>query len=454
ERVQLEFGLLDEETVSDVTGAVPGDSGVVSDDAVGSAGSVPGRIPAVPGATEVAGDTHSTAGVVTGETGAGTDSDGAEPGKVAADSEVSGDAVDVPAEVAGVVAKVSGTDPGNAGAEPDVVAADSEATGDAPAETAGTVPGKAESAACETVIVSEKTVPSIGENQIYGSGAKPQSIDSNLEGAEEKSVLRYSGTEQRVEYTQNDSNGVNVKHLGKVSESGETQMSPGTVVSAPDKVSPALKPEKSVTGAVSPGISSVEDQGTGRKIPKLYPLSQLLPVYILAEGEDGLYIVDQHAAHERVLYEECLAGQGDYPSQYLLIPETLELEHSEAAVATDLLPAFNRAGFVIDHFGGNTFLLRGAPSYIPAGREKEMFLDMLDSFKGKGAVSDSTDFLKRLAASVACKGAVKAGEKMPFKTMEALLERLSRTENPFTCPHGRPTVIHLSFRDLRARFLR
>ena len=190
------------------------------------------------------------------------------------------------------------------------------------------------------------------------------------------------------------------------------------------------------------------------KMPKLYPLSQMLPVYILAEGEDGLYIIDQHAAHERVLYEECLAGRGDYPSQYLLIPETLELEHGEAAVAVELLPEFNRAGFVIDHFGGNTFLLRGAPSYLPVGKEKELFRDMLDFYKGRGDAPDPADFLNRLAASVACKGAVKAGERMPFKTMETLLERLSRTENPYTCPHGRPTVIHLSHRDLRARFLR
>jgi DNA mismatch repair protein MutL len=208
-----------------------------------------------------------------------------------------------------------------------------------------------------------------------------------------------------------------------------------------------------------PGEEGVNESPAGyinvaKKFPVLHPLAQLLPTYILAGGEDGLYIIDQHAAHERVLYEECLAGQGKYPSQCLLVPVTLELEYSETSIINDLLPRFTDAGFVIEHFGGNTFLLRGAPSYLPAGREKELFLDIVDYFKEKGSAPDQIEFSKRLASSIACKGAIKAGEKMPFSAMEALLERLSRTENPFTCPHGRPTIIHLSNRDLETRFQR
>ncbi|OPY63532.1 MAG: DNA mismatch repair protein MutL [Pelotomaculum sp. PtaU1.Bin065] len=191
-----------------------------------------------------------------------------------------------------------------------------------------------------------------------------------------------------------------------------------------------------------------------KKFPILHPLAQLLPTYILAGGEDGLYIIDQHAAHERVLYEECLAGQGNYPSQLLLVPETLELEYGETSIIVELLPRFSEAGFVIEHFGGKTFLLRGAPFYLPAGRGKELFLDMVDFLKEKGFVPEQAEFLKRLASSIACKGAIKAGEKMPFSAMEALLERLARAENPFTCPHGRPTIIHLSNRDLETRFKR
>lgn len=213
--------------------------------------------------------------------------------------------------------------------------------------------------------------------------------------------------------------------------------------------------EQAGQAAVSPtNLSERKEKDVNKNFPALYPLAQLLPTYILAGGADGLYIIDQHAAHERVLYEECLAGQASYSSQYLLLPETLELEHSEASLVVDLLPRFNQVGFVIEHFGGKTFLLRGAPSYLPAGREKELFLDVLDFFKGKGDLPEQMEFFKRLASSIACHGAIKAGERMNFSAMEALLERLSRTENPFTCPHGRPTIIHLSSRDLQTRFKR
>jgi len=191
-----------------------------------------------------------------------------------------------------------------------------------------------------------------------------------------------------------------------------------------------------------------------KKFPLLHPLAQLLPTYILAAGEDGLYIIDQHAAHERVLYEEYLAGQGRCSSQYLLVPVTLELEYREASIVNEFILWFTGSGFVIEHFGGNAFLLRGAPSYLPAGLEKESFLDMIDYFKERGSMPDRAEFSKRLASTVACRGAVKAGERMSMSAMEALLQRLALAENPFTCPHGRPTIIHLSNRDLESRFKR
>ncbi|OPX84296.1 MAG: DNA mismatch repair protein MutL [Pelotomaculum sp. PtaB.Bin104] len=211
--------------------------------------------------------------------------------------------------------------------------------------------------------------------------------------------------------------------------------------------------------AVNSNVSIEQDRLNEKKndmskLPVLFPLAQLLPTYILAGSEDGLYIIDQHAAHERVLYEECLSGQGKYPSQCLLVPITLELEYKEATILSEMVLWLTDAGFIIEHFGGNTFLLRGAPAYLPAGSEKELFLDIIDYCKEKGYIPDRTAFLERLAASVACRGAVKAGETMTLSAMEALLHRLARAENPFTCPHGRPTIIHLSRSDLENRFKR
>lgn len=188
--------------------------------------------------------------------------------------------------------------------------------------------------------------------------------------------------------------------------------------------------------------------------PVLQPLAQLSSLYILAAGDDGLYIIDQHAAHERIRYENFLAGQRTAESQCLLKPVLLELDYRDATVLTDKILWFTEAGFIVEHFGGNTFLLRGVPAGFPQGQEKTLFLDLLDYFKEKGVTSNQDEFIERLAATVACKYAVKSGEKLTISSMTALIEELAATANPYTCPHGRPTIIKISYRDLATRFKR
>ncbi len=200
------------------------------------------------------------------------------------------------------------------------------------------------------------------------------------------------------------------------------------------------------------GEEKAEYSGGDKLLPELSVIAQLPPTYILAGGAEGLYIIDQHAAHERILYEEFLDGFKEVSGQYLLIPVTLELDYREAAILTDKIVWLNSGGFIIEHFGGNTFLLRGVPSCFPAGYEKELFLDILDYIKERGTGVSRIEVFDRLASSIACRNAIKAGEKLSRPSMDALLKRLARTENPYTCPHGRPTIIHLSYRDLEARF--
>jgi len=188
--------------------------------------------------------------------------------------------------------------------------------------------------------------------------------------------------------------------------------------------------------------------------PELQPLAQLASLYILAAGDDGLYIIDQHAAHERIQYENFLARQHATESQCLLKPVLLELDYRDATVLTDRILWFTEAGFIIEHFGGNTFLLRGVPAGFPEGQEKTLFLDLLDYFKEKGVASNQDEFIERLAATVACKNAVKSGEKLTISSMAALIEELASLKNPYSCPHGRPTIIKISYRDLETRFKR
>jgi DNA mismatch repair protein MutL len=188
--------------------------------------------------------------------------------------------------------------------------------------------------------------------------------------------------------------------------------------------------------------------------PELQPLAQLASLYILAAGDDGLYIIDQHAAHERIRYENFLAGQRTTESQCLLKPVLLELDYRDATVLTDKILWFTEAGFIVEHFGGNTFLLRGVPAGFPQGQEKTLFLDLLDYFQEKGVASNQDEFIERLAATVACKHAVKSGEKLTISSMTALIEELAATANHYTCPHGRPTITKISYRDLATRFKR
>lgn len=190
--------------------------------------------------------------------------------------------------------------------------------------------------------------------------------------------------------------------------------------------------------------------------PELFPLAQLLPAYVLARGEDGLYIIDQHAAHERILFEEYYGRvqSGDNSSQVLLIPLTIEMTPREAALLTSQIIRFADAGFILEHFGGNTFLLRGVPAYFTPGMEKEFFIDMLSLFERPGPPPGENEFLEKMAAVLACREAVKAGGKLSSQSMGELIRRLSEADNPLTCPHGRPTVVRISFREIDGRFKR
>ncbi|MBM7854143.1 DNA mismatch repair protein MutL [Desulfohalotomaculum tongense] len=184
-----------------------------------------------------------------------------------------------------------------------------------------------------------------------------------------------------------------------------------------------------------------------QSFPELLPLGQLLPTYILAQGPKGLYIIDQHAAHERVLYERYTKGNNSgHNSQMLLVPVVLELNYHEAQVLTENILTFRQLGFIIEHFGGRNYMLRGVPMGFPQGEEAKFFYDLLET--------RSSDFYHLLAAKLACRSAIKSGQKLSHQEMETLLQQMREAENPYTCPHGRPTIINLTFEELAKRFQR
>jgi DNA mismatch repair protein MutL len=188
-------------------------------------------------------------------------------------------------------------------------------------------------------------------------------------------------------------------------------------------------------------------------VPILRPLGQAGTTYVIAEGPAGLYLIDQHAAHERVLFERFLAAElaGANASQPLLAPVLLELTPSQAALLASHGEALRVHGFEVEPFGGGGFLLRAAPAGLRRDDPARAFVELLDLVTREDAPADPR---RRVAASLACHAAVRAGQTLVPEEMRDLIEQLEACDQPQTCPHGRPTMLHLSAEELARRFSR
>lgn len=213
--------------------------------------------------------------------------------------------------------------------------------------------------------------------------------------------------------------------------------------------------EQLVYGVTAPGLSG----GSAAPLGSLEPLGQVGGVYLAARGPDGLYLIDQHAAHERIVYERLLAatGRADLPAaQPLAIPETLDLGPGEEEVLERSLDFLRAVGFEIEPFGGRTVVIRAVPAVLAGVPPARLVSDFLDR-AGEERASGRGGLLKfdRLVAArtmAACKAALKAGESICPAEMRALLADLAATAEPRTCPHGRPTVIRVGLADLERWF--
>ena len=177
--------------------------------------------------------------------------------------------------------------------------------------------------------------------------------------------------------------------------------------------------------------------------------------YIIIEIKNEMYILDQHAAHERIMYEKAKANyysnDGANDEQLLLIPDVITLTHKEMSVARENIDMFKRAGFTFDEFGENTIKLVSVPSMCENLNTKQLFLDILDEVDTV-AVTARQEKEDKFIATVACKAAVKAKMKLDVKEVDALMSKLLQLPNPFTCPHGRPTAIKMTKYDLDRKF--
>ena len=190
------------------------------------------------------------------------------------------------------------------------------------------------------------------------------------------------------------------------------------------------------------------------RIKKMTPRGVVLLTYIVAENEDGMYLIDQHAAAERINYEKIMKQMKEKPIVVdLLVPIRIELRKDEFILAKERFALLEEYGFTVDEFGENTLLIRSHPAWIPEDRCEEIIRKIVDIIIEKGKF-DFDQFIWRIAATTACRMSVMAGDYISPEEQEWILENIRYCENPFTCPHGRPSIITYTRYELEKLFKR
>jgi DNA mismatch repair protein MutL len=204
-----------------------------------------------------------------------------------------------------------------------------------------------------------------------------------------------------------------------------------------------------------PPASSKPIDAEASRFPQMVPLAQIHGTYIVAQTEDGFYLVDQHAAHERIYYEKFFQqmDQTTHRQQMLLFPLTVECSPSEAKILESYQEELRDWGMEIEPFGGTTWLVRSHPPWFPKDNELDTIRELIDWLKEHGKVETAL-FRDAAAKMMACKAAIKANRHLRRDEMEQLFRDLNNCENPFTCPHGRPIFIHFSTYELEKMFKR
>lgn len=200
-----------------------------------------------------------------------------------------------------------------------------------------------------------------------------------------------------------------------------------------------------------------EENFLKREIKAEYKLiGQVFDTYWLVEFHDSLYIIDQHAAHERVLYERTLKGMKnrEFTSQYLSPPIILTLTMQEAQLLNENMDRFARIGFEIEPFGGEEYAVRAVPDNLFSIAKKDLLMEMIDDLADGITTNMTPELIDEKVASMSCKAAVKGNNRLSAQEVDALIGELLTLDNPYHCPHGRPTIIAMTRKELEKKFKR
>lgn len=277
---------------------------------------------------------------------------------------------------------------------------------------------------------------------------KPKSIQEKVKSEQEKFV--FSPFKEPEINQLNNNQQVVAEHIKESNH--EDQL-------ANDKVTKEYEPEE---------ISFLEEDSSGNnnkieeyenkqeRVPPMYPIGQLQGTYILAQNENGFYMVDQHAAQERIKYEyykEQLAKPNETEQQQLLFPLTFEFTTIEKTFIENNYDQLQQIGLFLEPFGNNTYAVRAFPGWFPKGQEEEVIRDLVEQIIQKGKINIGK-LREEVAILMSCKRSIKANHYLTDQDMVRLLEDLRKTNDPFTCPHGRPVIIHFTYYEIEKMFKR
>jgi DNA mismatch repair protein MutL len=236
----------------------------------------------------------------------------------------------------------------------------------------------------------------------------------------------------------------------------ETQPEEKPVFDNPEKEDQHLfKQEEPGAAGLNSFFAEPPKEQEPSRVPPLYPIGQMHGTYIFAQNDRGLYIIDQHAAQERIKYEyfKEKVGQVESELQEMLIPLTFEYSTDDYIKIDEHKGELEKVGVFLEPFGHNSFIVRSHPQWLPKGEEQEIIEDMIEQLLAMKRV-DIKKLREEAAIMMSCKASIKANQHLRNDEIQALLDELRRTSDPFTCPHGRPIIIHYSTYEMEKMFKR
>lgn len=226
-------------------------------------------------------------------------------------------------------------------------------------------------------------------------------------------------------------------------------------ISSPVSPAEGVQDEEEENEEIVPPAHEPSSEVQASRVPPLYPIGQMHGTYILAQNDRGLYIIDQHAAQERIKYEYFRDKVGEVATelQEMLVPITLEYSADECIKINEYQHELEKVGVFLEPFGYNSFIIRSHPQWFPRGEEKDLIEDMIEQLLMMKKV-DLKKLREEAAIMMSCKASIKANHHLRNDEIQALLDELRRSSDPFTCPHGRPIIVHYSTYEMEKMFKR